>query len=859
MKTQKPTTPLMEQYNKIKARYPDYIIFFRLGDFYEMFGDDAIISAPLLGVVLTQRQNIPMCGVPHHSAINYIKTLLSKGRKIAVCEQQESKSEKNLIDRDVVRLITPGTVWEENFVESGSNNFIVSIFVGDGEQSGFCAADISTGEIFISETESEKINSELSKIKPKEIILPEAFKNKDSKNIAVIFATAISYVPDWQFDESIALSEIKRFSGVNSWKPFGADGKTFAQKSLGGMLSYLKHIQFPDVSALLSRLRFKHQKKSVHLDSTALRTLEITSNIMTGGMENTIVEMLDCCITPAGSRLLKSWILEPLTDISEISKRHRAVEYFFEDAILRENLRNALKKIGDMERIVTRLATQSASSREIWHLGKSIKTSSEIKNEIIAEKAITLPFVVEDAVNSIDGLQEVVELIENSIDPESIGSGYIKTGYNSTLDEYRKISEDSRGLIVELEKKEKERTKINSLKIGYTSVFGYYIEITKSNLHLVPQDYVRKQTLANAERFVVSGLSEMEKKIYYASQKIESLEKELLSEIRTKILNHREKILTIAHAIATIDVISNFAFVSKKNGWIKPEVNSDEAIDIKGSRHPVVERKLNSGEFVPNDINLDSSENQILIITGPNMAGKSTYLRQVAILVILAQSGCFIPASSAKIGVVDKIFTRIGSSDNLAGGESTFMVEMTEAANILRNLSPRSLLILDEIGRGTSTFDGISIAQATIEYLHEAGSESHRPKVLFATHYFELTDLAQNLPRVKNFNVKVSEWKNEIVFLHKILPGAADKSYGIHVAKIAGIPDGIVSRSKQILSELRNQSNNLAKRELPREQMDFEDFIIFDKLKKMDINKITPLEAHKILADMMGKTKTEER
>lgn len=877
-------TPLMEQYNTIKSRYPEYIVFFRLGDFYEMFGEDAIESAPIMGVVLTQRQGVPMCGVPHHSANNYIKNLLAAGKKVAICEQQEVASpSKKLIEREVVRIITPGTIWEENLIDSHRNNFLVSVYFPQGmsrenEKSvGIAVADISTTEIYLKQILKEALRSEITKLKPKEVVIQESLKTEKIPELTDTNSSLFSYVPDWHFDEKVALEEITKISGAKSWKSFGVDGKLLSQRALGGLISYLKQTQHPDIQSLLADIKYKGEENILFIDSTAIRNLEITSSIVSGGRQNSLIDILDICKTPMGSRLLLSWILEPSTDVNKITKRHDAVEYFYTNNHLRNAIRDVLKKIGDVERILTRLTTKSATPREMWHIGSSIKLALEVKKLITSEISIVLPSLIEETLLHINEINNLVEIIDKSISPDGVyildsgvsGSGFIKGGFNTLLDEYRRLAHDTKSVIIELERKERERTKINSLKIGYTSVFGYYIEVTKPNLALVPPDYIRKQTLTSAERFVIPELIEIEKKISYASQKIESLEKEILANIREKILSERSKITSIAKAIAVIDVLTTFAEISVKNNWSRPSVNTSDIIDIKNSRHPVVEQKLKAGEFVPNDIYLDSEENQIIILTGPNMSGKSTYLRQIALCLILAQSGCFIPAESASIGVVDRIFTRIGSADNLAGGESTFMVEMIETANILRNVTPRSFIILDEIGRGTSTFDGISIAWAIIEYLHNI-KLTPKPKVLFATHYFELTELA-NIPAtsdtetksilrrgIKNYNVSVKEWKNEVVFLHKIVPGAADRSYGIYVAKLAGIPQEVIERSKTILYKLQSHSHSLSKKETPWVQTDFEDILLFDKLKSIEINKITPLEALNLLSELTNTAKSQK-
>jgi len=624
-----------------------------------------------------------------------------------------------------------------------------------------------------------------------------------------------------------------------------------------------------------------------------MRSLEILAPVKRDSYAEgaTLVEILDRTITPMGSRQLVSFITTPLTVADEINRRLDAVEYFAGNHSLRRQLRESLKSISDIERILTRINTRSASPREIFHLGASLKKALSLKKVFsdlsLKENAGMLaddiyPAMIKEILNTLsseeNNLIQTITLIEKAIDPEGGGeTGFIKAGYSKELDDIKRFSDGARQTILEIEQREKERTGISSLKIGYTSVFGYYIEIRKPNLSAnknLPPDYTRKQTLANAERFVIPELTELENRILHASENISAIEKEILSRIREKIRADSASILKIAKAVALIDTLADLAEVAVENDWTRPAIispddnnNEDNPIEIKGLRHPVVEKFVGKSKFVPNDVHLSNRENQILLVTGPNMGGKSTYLRQTAICIILAQSGSFVPATKARISIVDRIFTRIGTSDNLASGESTFMTEMMETASIMREMTPRSLIILDEVGRGTSTFDGISIAWAIVEYLHRRGDEPPGgPKVLFATHYFELTELAEKLPRVKNFHVSAAEWKNEVVFLYKIEPGAADRSYGIHVAKLAGMPLPIVERSRGILSELESSSHHLLKirsqgsdgKNPANEQMDFEDFMIFDKLKNIDVNRLTPLDALNILSDISEKIKLKK-
>ncbi|MDI6757196.1 MAG: DNA mismatch repair protein MutS [Endomicrobiia bacterium] len=854
-------TPLMSQYEGIKSAHPGYIVFFRLGDFYEMFGEDAVVAAPILGVVLTKRQQTPMCGVPHHSSANYIKTLLAAGKKIALCEQVESADGSGkLMNREVVRLITPGTVWEENLLDARRSNYVMAIFFGaDGRTAGVAAADISASDSYMAEVPADEIAYELASASPGEIIVPES--SMPSLPPFIRDCALITVEPDWFFDEARAMSKMKETAGIATWNSIDPGSHHHARAAMGGLLSYLERIRFCDPAKVVSCAVFRDSADVLRLAPSAIKTLEIVENMRDGSVEGALLDALDETKTPPGARLIKKILLEPLTDVEDIARRHDAVAFLAEDSFTRRRLREELAGIGDVERIVTRLSAASASPREIYHLSVSIKKAASLKTAVAESSTAGLgaPSLITETLSLISSLDDVTALVDSALEPSDRESGFIKRGFDAALDELLKLSTDARAYILELERREKTLSGINSLKIGYNSVNGYYIEITKTHSASAPPGYERKQTLANAERFVIPELVEVERNIIHAAERADARRKQIMDGVRDKILSRKKEILSLAGAVAVMDTLCSFAETAATLSWVRPTVNSLDAIAISDLRHPVVERRLRSGKFVPNDVNLGGDRDQIILLTGPNMAGKSTYLRQTALAVILAQAGSFVPASKAVIGVVDKIFTRIGSSDNLASGESTFMVEMTETASIIRGMTPRSLVILDEVGRGTSTFDGISIAWAIVEYLHARGHRADGtslggPKVLFATHYFELTELAEKLPRVKNLSVSVSEWKNEVVFLYKIVPGAADRSYGIHVAKLAGMPQEIIESSRRILLELETNSHGLLKKRPPSQessaQMDFEDFLIFDKLRNINVDKITPVEALNILADM---------
>lgn len=856
-------TPLMSQYAAIKSAHPDYIVFFRLGDFYEMFGDDAVEASPILGVVLTKRQQTPMCGVPHHSAANYIKTLLAAGKKIALCEQVESsEGPRKLLNRRVVRLITPGTVWEENLLDARRSNYVMAVAAGPDGLAGIAAADISASDAYIAEIPMSELAGEIAALSPGEIIVQES-RFDDFKKI-LTGAALLTSEPDWFFDENRALAKMTAVAGLSTWKSIDPGAHVAARSAMGGLLSYLERIRFPDSGKVVSSAVFRSPSDILRLDSSAIKTLEIVSNMRDGSVEGTLLEVLDDTGTPAGARLLKKTLLSPLTDPSAISRRHECVGFLVEDSFLRRRLREELAGAGDVERILTRLSAASATPREIHHLSVSLKKAARIKKAFDGDSSSKMappPPLLAETLSRITSLEDVTSRIDAAIDPDGGDNGFIRAGFDSELDGLSGIAAGARDCILELERSEKSRTGINSLKIGYNSVSGYFIEVTKAHSLSVPSDYIRRQTLTNAERYSVPALVDIEQKILHAAERAEARRKLLLDGIRDFILARKKEISASTQAIALIDVLCSFAQAASAGLWTRPSMNSMDAIDIKNLRHPAVEHRLHAGKFVPNDVLLDGNQNQIILLTGPNMAGKSTYLRQTAIAVVLAQAGSFVPATRAVMGVVDRIFTRIGSADNLAGGESTFMVEMTETASILRGMTPRSLIILDEVGRGTSTFDGISIAWAIVEYLHERaqspdGKPLGGPKVLFATHYFELTELSEKLPRVKNLSVSVSEWKNEVVFLHKIEHGAADRSYGIHVAKLAGMPSDIIDSSRRILADLETNSHGLLKKKTAAGsspfQMDFEDFLIFDKLRNIDVESITPVEALNLLADIAG-------
>ncbi|MBN1824207.1 MAG: DNA mismatch repair protein MutS [Endomicrobiales bacterium] len=862
-------TPLMRQYQDIKSRYPGAILFFRLGDFYEMFGEDAIKASPILEVVLTKRQEVPMCGVPHHAVNSYLRKLIKAGEKVAVCEQLEEPASaagrpgRGIVKRGVLRVITPGTVVEENLLDHRLNNYLVSLCPDkDFERFGLTYVDISTGEIATTEVEKSKLRREIFRLSPAELVIPQNhFEHRFFSDLSRETATALSPLDGWLFSAHEAAQKIGKVYKTSSLKPFGLESRLLAASSTGAILSYIENTQIGSFP-VLDAVRFYSLDDFLLIDENAVRNLELVEGLSTNSGENSLLEAIDSTLTPMGARMFRQRLLQPLVKSRDIKKRHDAVGFFFNDGILRKTLREAIKGVSDVERILNRAASGTAGPRDLIALKDSLVVSGRMLEEIknAENEVLTAPEMIKSVCVGLEPPKDIIDTIGlavNNEPPATLKDGnVIRDCYSPELDELRTISRESKKLISDMEAGERERTGISSLKIGYTSVFGYYIEVTKPNLRLVPQGYIRKQTVANGERFITQELKDFEEKILSADEKIAKLEEALFKGLLQRLLKHSEAVKNTASSLAELDVYLSCADTAALHGYVRPEMDDSTALEISEGRHPIVERKLKSGSFVANDISLDGSENQIMILTGPNMAGKSTYLRQTALIAILAQMGSFVPAQKARIGVIDKIFTRIGSGDNLAGGESTFMVEMHETANILNQNTPRSLVILDEMGRGTSTYDGISIAWAAIEYLSNIRKKSgFGPKVLFATHYFELTDLEGKLPGIKNFNVSVREWEGNVVFLHKIAPGAADRSYGIHVAQLAGLPQKVIKRASGILTELENETRISEPSKAPSEPdlftLPYSKFMI--ELGEIEIEKLTPLEALQKLSELKKK------
>ena len=819
-------TPMMRQYFEIKENYKDCILFFRLGDFYEMFFEDAETAARELELVLTGRdcgleKRAPMCGIPFHASNSYIGRLVAKGYKVAICEQVEDpKFAKGIVKRDVIKVITPGTYTDSSFVEETKNNYIMTIYADlERNRCSLAITDISTGDFLATEGELEKgvILDEISKFNPKEIILLDSLDQELIKDITLTTPALISRKPIEYFEEN--------FEEVLN-NQFGEKSNSLSlmvKKSSNALVKYILDTQKISLTNI-NDIEVYSLVDFMTIDLSSRRNLELTENLREKSKKGSLLWVLDKTETSMGSRMLRRWIEEPLVNKEKITLRLNAVEELFNDLSLNDSLKEALHDIYDIERILGKISNKNANAKDLIALKTSIGKIPNVKG-IIENCTSSL---LKNYHHNLDDLRDIYELLEKSIkeDPSlTLKDGdLIKDGFNSEIDELRLAKTNGKDWISSLENREREFTGIKSLKVGFNKVFGYYIEISKANYSSIPEGrYIRKQTLANAERFITPELKEIEEKLLGASEKLCSLEYDIFLDIRNEVENHIDRLKTTAKIIAELDCISNLAFVALENDFIKPEINEDGETKIENGRHPVVEKVIPKGEFIPNDTIINKDDNQLLIITGPNMAGKSTYMRQVAIITLMCQIGSFVPASKANISIVDKIFTRIGASDDLAGGKSTFMVEMWEVSNILKNATENSLVLLDEVGRGTSTYDGLSIAWSVIEYI----SKNLRCKTLFATHYHELTKLEGEIHGVRNYSVAVKEVDNNIIFLRKIIEGGADQSYGIEVAKLAGIPDEVINRAKEILETLEMESSkdnlDLALKEVNASKEDIEE------------------------------------
>jgi len=865
---------MMAQYFEIKSQYPGALLFFRLGDFYEMFFDDAKIASEELDLVLTgkdcgQEERAPMCGVPFHSADNYIAKLVSRGYKVAICEQiEDPKLVKGLVKRDVIRIITPGTVIESNMLDDTVNNYLCSICKGEKE-TGLCFADVSTCEFHITvvsgEDVEEQIVNQLSTYQPKEIIVNSAALdfNEVAKFTRARLSAELQLLDDNKYDFDEAANLILETLKKDEIDSLNLGHSKTAVSALGAVIDYLKEVQKKDEIEAPADIDFFDKEEFMKLDISARRNLELTKSMMSGEKRHSLLWVIDKTKTAMGKRMIRNWLERPLMSVQKITKRQNAIGELSDNPMKRDKIRVALAGINDIERLMTRIAYGTANAKELKALQNTIGRLPEIKAEVAASSSALL----KDIESNIDLLTDVEELIKNAIEDEPPFTlregGMIKKGYNEEIDELKAIMEDGAGVISSIEAKEREATGIPKLKVGYNRVFGYYIEITNPYKDLVPETYIRKQTLTNCERYITQELKELEGKILGAKDRSIALEYEVFCAVREAVGAEVERLHRTAKALAMLDVLASLAEVAVNNNYVCPQINTNGVIDIKDGRHPVVETLLDGAPFVPNDTVLDKDENRCAIITGPNMAGKSTYMRQIALIVLLAQIGSFVPAKSANISIVDAIFTRVGASDDLATGQSTFMVEMNEVSTILKNATSNSLVILDEIGRGTSTFDGMSIARAVLEFVCK--KKTLGAKALFATHYHELTAMEDMLDGVKNYSIAVKKRGDDITFLRRIVKGGADESFGIEVAKLAGVPDSVVKRAKAILKELeQNKIDIKFKAEdavVEEDDIQFNFTVngkneIIEILKTIDVNTLTPIEAMQTLYDL--KKKSEE-
>jgi DNA mismatch repair protein MutS len=848
-------TPLMQQYNQIKGKYPGALLLFRVGDFYETFGEDAVKAAGILGIVLTKRANgaathIELAGFPHHSLDTYLPKLVRAGQRVAICDQLEDpKATKTIVRRGVTELVTPGVAVSDNILHQKSNNYLASLYF-EKNSIGIALIDISTGEFHTAQGNSAYIDKLLQSFNPSEVIYPKSRHHDYKAHYGDRFYTYT--LDEWPYTGDYAQETLQKHFGVKSLKGFGIDKLNLGIVAAGVALHYLNETEHRNLQHISAISRIE-EDRYLWLDRYSVRNLELVGS--SNENAHTLVEVLDQTCSPMGARLLRRWIVMPLKEISPINDRLGVVEYLVKHQELSEGLKQYIRQIGDLERLISKIGLQKANPREVCQLKRALKAIELIKKQCEGTNNQPLRAIGEQ----LNPCSQMSEKIEKELNPEPplmlVKGSVINQGISEELDRLRKIAFGGKGYLLEIQKREAEQTGIPSLKVAFNNVFGYYLEVTHAHRDKVPADWIRKQTLVNAERYITPELKEYEEQILGAEEKILALETQLYNALLHSLTEYIKPIQLNAQLIARLDVLLNFATISIKNYYVKPQINEGRQIDIKGGRHPVIEKHLPLGEeYITNDVYLDSESQQIIIITGPNMAGKSALLRQTGLIVLMAQMGCFVPAKSASIGLVDKIFTRVGASDNLSSGESTFMVEMNETASILNNLSDRSLILLDEIGRGTSTYDGISIAWSIAEYLHN--NPVVRAKTLFATHYHELNELSNTHPRIKNFNVTVKEVGHQVIFLRKLVPGGSEHSFGIHVAKLAGMPQKVLVRANEILKKLENERTGgehikesirkVQKQAVQMQMFSIDDPVLVkirDTLNNLDVNTLTPVEA----------------
>ena len=875
-------TPIRRQYLNIKSAYPDAIVLFRMGDFYETFDDDAKLAAQELEITLTSRSlgkglRVPMAGVPAHSLNTYLARLIKKGHKVAICEQlTEPTASKGIVERDVVRVVTPGTVLESGLLDQGTNNYLAAVVedgLGEWKEAGLAYVDISTGEFAATQLSLSQLPLELERIQAAEILVPKiedapvwAGPGEDGRSQRITPYDPIIF----RFDE--ARQTLLSHYGIVTLESLGGESMPLAVQAAGAVVAYLAATHKTG-KLQLANLAVYSTQKFMALDPQTRRNLELFQGGRSENKQFSLLGTLDLTKTPMGGRLLRHWLGQPLLDLPELEQRLDAVAHFFDDGFCRADATSTLSRIPDLERIQGRVNASVVLPRELKALQEGLEALPRLA-EVLAkgeespgganEPAGPLAWLAKE----LAPLPELVDLLERAIAPDpsgDVGDGnVIKDGFSKELDELKRSSREARSFIAGLEQKERERTGIKNLRVGYNQVFGYYIEVSKSNLSQVPEDYIRRQTLVNAERYIVPQLKEYESLVLNAKERLEELEREIYRRVCGQISSASEALVKRASAVARVDVFAGLAEVAVLNGYVRPQLNEGNTVSITSGRHPVVERVLESGAYVPNDVHLSNDDARVVVLTGPNMAGKSTYIRQVALITLMAQIGSFVPASQATIGLVDRIFTRVGLQDDLATGQSTFMVEMVETAAILNQATAKSLVILDEIGRGTSTYDGLSIARSVIEHIHNDSRLGC--KTLFATHYHELTQLANVLPGVRNFSVAVTEEDGDVVFLHRIIPGGADKSYGVYVARLAGLPRGVINRAWEVLADLEDtgtpakSAGSGRSRKSPSQQMPLFDTSqpLIDEILALDVPNLTPLEAINVLYNLQQKANNRE-
>lgn len=858
-------TPLMKQYYSIKAKYPDALLLFRVGDFYETFGEDAVRTSSVLGIVLTRRANgaaafIELAGFPHHALDTYLPKLVRAGMRVAICDQLEDpKLTKTIVKRGVTEFITPGVSYNDKILEHKKNNFLAALHP-DGKITGVAFLDLSTGEYYAAQGTVEYVEKLLQNFQPTEVIFSRTHKKELQERIGNRFYNYA--VDEWVFQPDYTLELLLKHFGTRSLKGFGIDEMTAAVIAAGAALHYVSDTRQDHLKHITSISRIE-EDCYVWLDKFTIRNLELVGSSNENAV--TLIDVIDQTVTPMGARLLKRWLMLPLKEKQAIDERLDAVSYFLSQDQFLQNVAEELKLVGDLERLISKVALAKVTPRDVLQLRRSLELTGRIREQLLTTDNSTLR-TIGDQLNACSLMQE---RIERELDPEAPvllnKGGVIRSGVNQELDELRAIAFHGKDVLLQLQQREAERTGISSLKVGFNNVFGYYIEVTHTHKDKVPAEWTRKQTLTNAERYITAELKEYEEKILGAEEKILGIEERLYAELVNSLLAYIQPVQLNAALLARLDVLQSFAAIAGKNGYVRPHINESKVLSIKDGRHPVIERQLPPGEkFIANDIYLDPDTQQILMITGPNMSGKSAMLRQTALITLMAQIGSFVPAASAEIGIVDKIFTRVGASDNITSGESTFMVEMNETASILHNLSDRSLVLLDEIGRGTATYDGISIAWSIAEFIHDHAPV--RAKTLFATHYHELNEMATTLPRIRNYHVAVKETGTNVLFLRKLVPGGSEHSFGIHVAKMAGIPSRVVQRAGEILKQLESSRASAGKASVkedsPKKSSDNDLQLSFfqlddpvleqvrEQIQKADIDNLTPVQALNMLHEI---------